>query len=725
MFTNSFLSNLISNWNQNAPEPRKEVLESLLIIFSNHIERTAHLLGSWRTLLDSLFDYIDDPLCSDEERVLAIRAISYILRCKSSSFDLRKVLGLLRKFKSSPLLRDSVLRALEESARSRSSGRLPGCGAFWTLSGGSEEGDESRPLSAFLNVTLPPLPMSSSKDEQWWPFAREYGIFAMVRAERFEPGEGERCTSLLRAISYNGAKLQIWLSEKSVHVSVYEPLQQVSEPQPHVSAASVFSSLTAIASGPKPASALGGLFGSVAKSAIRNVSNAAQLAATAAVSAASKGLRGGAEEESTNLQMEDGHSTTSASAPSLTTNRWVSIHVHHRVLSWGSSIIAGGANAELSVFVDGRCVLNKARAPYPKGLSIAPLALLRVGEGLCGEVGPVYLFNGSPVERSPLETNPLPLSLKAQGALVMAHTGDTLALGPLSQSLAQTSSFQEDLEPVPTPYSAFSPICCSALFEGTEGPSLLDGDTISCVHPDVSGTSGAGAILVGVNGVTAFSATNVRDTLRGLGGPLELLFPLLEAAEAAEDTSVPQAIYNAPSSSSESRSVAAQCIDILTVFLRSHAGNLASAHQMHVLNFLRLGLTPLLQSKRWRKETELKNSVKERPLAAEDSRIVQSLFALVDACSTGKPDQLHIEGANLILTWLPLFANASVEVQRALLERLNMQVRARPEMIRSHIGMQRLIDAIYIWYISVCRGGRFESADDAVDADVLETTRLD
>ena len=256
MFTNSFISNLVSVWKQNEHELRKQILQSLLSFFSsNHIERTAHILGTWSTLLDSLFDYIEDPLCSDDVRVLAIRAIGYILRCKSSSFDLRKVLGLLRKFKSSPLLRDSVLRALEESARSRSSGRLPGCGAFWTLSGGSDEGEESRPLSAFLNVTLPPSPMSSNKDEQWWPFAREYGIFAMVRAERFEPGEGERCTSLLRAISYNGAKLQIWLSEKSVHVSVYEPLQQVSEPQPSVSAASVFSSLSAIASGPKPASA--------------------------------------------------------------------------------------------------------------------------------------------------------------------------------------------------------------------------------------------------------------------------------------------------------------------------------------------------------------------------------------------------------------------------------------------------------------------------------------
>lgn len=715
--------NFATVW-KNASEPRKQILESMLRILStNSFERTAHLLAYWPTLLDSLFDYIDDPLCSNnDEKVLAIRAIGCVLRCKASSFDLRKVLGLLRKFKHTPLLRDSVLRALEESAKSRSSGRLSGCGAFWTFPG-NDEIDQSRPVSAFLNVTLPPLPMSSNKDEQWWPFTREYGIFAMVRVGRFQPGEGERCTSLLRAISFNGAKLQIWLTEKNVHVSVYEPLQQASEPQPSVSAASVFSSISALASGPKPATALGGLFGSVAKSAMRNVSNAAQQAAVAAVSAASKGLRGGVEEESTNMQLEDGHSTTSASASTLLPERWVSIHVHHRALSWGSSIIAGGANAELSVFVDGRCVLSKARAPFPKGLGGAPLALFRIGEGLCGEIGPVYLFNGSPVERSPLEMNPLPLSPRAQGALSMAHTGDTLALGPLSQSLAQTSSFHEDLEPVPTPYSAFNPICCSATFDSIAGPLLLDGDSVSCVHPDVSGTSGAGAVLVGVNGVTAFSTTNVRDVIRELGGLLELLFPLLEAAEAAENSATFQVVSKeppTPSSNTESRSVAAQCIDILTAFLRGHAGNLASAHQMHVIDFLRLGIAPCLQSRSWiRKITESKDLIGERPFAAEDARIAQSLFALVDACSTGEQDQLHIDGANMLLTWLPLFANSSVHVQHALLERLNMQVRARPEMIRSQIGMQRLTDAIYLWYIAVCRGIRFDSKEDAEDAAIV------
>ena len=421
-------------------------------------EHTARALALWpgASMADDLFGALErhsgDASGDDCIAAPALRALAIILGVQATPRDLARLLALIgqpraaasaspagparsaadpaasaRKARARLRLRALALRALEDAARRRAAGPLLGPGAFWSVPGWTSDAAATPPRAGFLSLHFAPTryggaaatAAAASGDGagaagEAWPFRSHYGVFALVRVARFEPGEGERCTTLLRAISFNGAKLHVWLSERSVHVTVYEPAAAA---HPAVLAAT--------------ASSARDIFGA-AKSAL----GAAQAVATVAAKSMARGTSGGST--------HDGHCSDSAAAPSLEEGRWVSIYIDHQLITGMASLRNGGAGSLLRVFVDGAETLTSTKVPFPRALSAAPLALLRVGEGLYGEIGPIYFFDGHSEESArngPLGPfSQLPLSRRAQEALRAAHSGETVAVVPTWQSVARTAA---------------------------------------------------------------------------------------------------------------------------------------------------------------------------------------------------------------------------------------------------------------------------------------------
>jgi hypothetical protein len=222
------------------------------------------------------------------------------------------------------------------------------------------------------------------------------------------------------------------------------------------------------------------------------------------------------------------HVTTTAPAPGLVAGAWVSIHVHH-VRRKG---LLAGSTSELRVCIDGNEVLSTTDAPFPKALVAEPALVARLGEGLEGELGPVYLFGEG--------AGPLPEKL--QHELTAAHTGDVAAILPraLSADDGGDSAWRKlwaAFHPghqIPVPAAPAPPLAGSgaaAAPAATATPRAAPRrDTLSCHCIDTAGATGTA--LTGHNGVVAFAGTGIRDTLASLGG-LSALIPLFGSSLAS------------------------------------------------------------------------------------------------------------------------------------------------------------------------------------------------
>ena len=77
--------------------------------------------------------------------------------------------------------------------------------------------------------------------------------------------------------------------------------------------------------------------------------------------------------------------------PAIVAGAWLALYVHH-----GSRKgLLGAPVHELTVCVNGVEALRTTDLPFPKALGAAPLAVCRMGEGLEGDLGPVYWWGAS------------------------------------------------------------------------------------------------------------------------------------------------------------------------------------------------------------------------------------------------------------------------------------------------------------------------------------------
>ena len=404
--------------------------------------------------------------------------------------------------------RNAVVAALA-SASEASGSRGAAPSAFWSFPGCAH--DAPRYRGAFVSSASPArvdlLPVRSGHlTLSWprWPFQREYGLWTLVRVTRFggssplSEGASDDRTMLLRFVGGSGASLTVWLTPGTVHVNVYDPAP--------TSAATTPSAAGGVAAGAGEfiGKAASRAFATAAAVRDRLQAVATGVGVTAAASAAAVG----------------GGTTATAICPEVATGRWFSLHVHHERRTG----LLGAPIHELVVSVNGVEALRTTELPFPRGLGSSPLALARVGDGLEGEMGPLYFWG---------DDRHGPLSPREQMALVAAHTGDAVQLAPPLLSVASGSGPGDDDSASGDIlrrglYALYHPAAVSAPHPrgGVITSSLIDGAAppVSCECPDVAG--GSASAVLGLYGVAAFAGTPLRDALAAVGG-LSVLLPLM------------------------------------------------------------------------------------------------------------------------------------------------------------------------------------------------------
>ena len=198
----------------------------LQIITSNiknrNFEQTAHALLDWPSIVDDLSAILLVDLSNGDHETarLAIECLGHVFCVGIRPRDLDLMFDVAQ---SHPAIASTVLRALEDAAKSRNERSKP-C-SFWVMAGwcsklqrcamrspdylGSAVDTSGQSESSFLSLSW-----------ERWPFPREYSLWMMVRVAAFGKGNGEDKSTLLRVLAGNGARLHIWVEHKALHVTV-------------------------------------------------------------------------------------------------------------------------------------------------------------------------------------------------------------------------------------------------------------------------------------------------------------------------------------------------------------------------------------------------------------------------------------------------------------------------------------------------------------------------
>jgi hypothetical protein len=182
--------------------------------------------------------------------------------------------------------------------------------------------------------------------------------------------------------------------------------------------------------------------------------------------------------------------TTTVSCPSLVVGEWVAIALHHRRRQ---TLLGTAEHHELSVSVNGVELTHAVAAPFPRSLNAAPLVMMRLGEALAGELGPIYFWGEGCGQLSPA----------LQDALVEAHTGSAVRLLPTSAS----PTFAENA--TSKVFAVYHP--AYSLTNSHEEAANGD-ETVTCCCPSLLGT--APSYLNGHHGARPVSGVSVRDALQ-------------------------------------------------------------------------------------------------------------------------------------------------------------------------------------------------------------------
>jgi len=488
-----------------------------------------------------------------------------------------------------------------------------------------------------------------------WPFGREYGVWALVRVANFarapqRGGGAAGVTTLLNIASANGCRLCVSLEQGCVTVSVTE------------SAAGAAEWSSGGGGAPTPASvvaSVGGLFGKALAAARSMPPPPGPVTLPPPVTA-----------------------TARAPCASLLTGSWVALYVHH-AHKRGIMGIGSGA-AELSIAVDGVSVLRTA-LPFPRGLASAHLTAVRIGEGLEGQLGPVYLFReGAGV-----------LSGRQLASLARAHTGEVPVLVPHAVARAQAVGAVEVGETKGGPYARMWAVFNPAAVTWSAAGGLARPDGSTCACPNLV-LGAPGPSVAGLGGVTPLCRPSVRASLLALGGPhpgLGALLPILSSCSA---------------------SGLAMAVRTIARLLQGGGGLRAAL----ATSALSASLLPLLASRL-------------RTLLAcptpHDVAIVPALVALARASAPCPP--LFAQAHRLLLLALPLFSACHARMQAALLRAATAAVAAQPRAFRSETGsagcgLTFLLDGIVAWSGAGGQGSALTAAAVRLVATVLGAGHL-
>jgi hypothetical protein len=676
-------------------------------------ETAAHVFSAWpeggsphrelQALLRSL------PACG-EAHFLAARCYGLLMRARCPPLALR---GLLRTHRAlaragaaggAAAVAGALEAALGEGGGA--AGAAASCASFWSLPGGVGGGTGC--------LALPGVGR--------WPFERSLAVLAPFRVAEFRKG----AETLLRATSSAGAEFSVWAESEVLCFCVREPAPGRGPPLPPPAA--------------------GGLFASIGRA----------VGSLMEVPRAGDGEGGGGGGV--------GGTVCRVRAPGLRKGRWVQLYFHFCSVRQ----LLGGTRSELMVWLDGAPLMLAPRTdlPFPAALASggeggggAPLALLRFGEGMRGELGPIYVWGAPPgsgvdgpppppaqpaaaappPQASPTHTalgRPLPLPAELQLEIFAAHARAGAALvAPLVAAAAAgfdeggaappAEGLAELAAPaggdaadggasgslLPPPWAVFHPAATlrageTAASVDARPPPAADA-RVSCRSPNVlfgaAPAAGGGlAVLVGCNGVAPFVAGEARGEFFHGGDAASTLLALMEVEEcavAAADRGAPAApLPPPPPEFTQPYSTASRVVRMLVLALRSAPAEAAAAALYETLPALRLRLAGALGGRCGGGGGAL--------AAGADGSLVPALQTLLVSVADRGP--LCGEVVRLFFCWPALFAAAdAAAVQLPALRALRQLCQWRRPLVAEALGgaaAPLLADAIVQWWTLLHHG---------------------